>query len=295
MKKNIKLVEPIPAASLNRLYIPKLEKNGLELLSSKAVKIIKEQEPQGWTNIFSERLAILLETLWHGTGWQDKKYSSEILDIREFWSNTVEIMVGGGILTGDDGITIVNKTNVLLKNITNKKLTIAPSSHNMVIDGLLSKNSANTLAIDFGHTSVKSAFIDGSLKRTILKPVVMNLDGQNEKCDEAYLESLLLKVKTALKEILNGLNGNKVTLLNISIAAYLENNQFAQNKKGGYCQLRLLNTNALSLFTNLWNEIYDDKTQIQIYHDGNAAAKILETSPGAIIVFGTSIGYGFKN
>ena len=78
--------------------------------------------------------------------------------------------------------------------------------------------------------------------------------------------------------------------LMISIAAYLKEGKFMHNIKGAYC----LNPDAGAWFAEFWREISGANVPVSVFHDGMAAARLLPEAPAAMIVFGTSIGYGFR-
>lgn len=296
------MVTPIPEASLNRYQISSgvtLEKyknkSGLELLSSVAVKKLKTEYKQLWTTEFSKRLATLLESLWLGHGWGNYTDDSPIGKIRNHWKGTTEILVGGGILSGSDGIKIIQQTNYLLTKcgFANKLVILTPTAHNMAIDGLLKSSNNKTLAIDFGHTFVKCSYIGDHGIRTDLNPYNIKLNSQNIKNDKAYAKKVLKSVKESLVFINQQLNGSKVDYLRISIAAYIDNGNFIKNFRGAYCQLITIDKNAEDLFSNIWKNITNISTKTTVLHDGNSAALLLKHKSGAIIVFGTSLGYGF--
>ncbi len=295
------MITPIPEASLNRYKISSnvtLDKytglSGLELLSSVAVNKLKDEYRELWTSEFSKRLATLLESLWLGNGWGNYKDDSPIGKIRSYWKETKEILLGGGILSGDDGIQIIEQTNKLLtKWGFNKSVILAPTAQNMAIDGLLKSCNIKTLAVDFGHTFVKCSYINKNGTKIDLNPFEIKLNSQNIKNDILYAKSVLKNVNESLIYMNHQLNGYEVDYLKISIAAYIDSGYFIENFRGAYCQLIKINKNAQNMFSTIWENISNKKTKTTVLHDGNSAALLLKNRPGAIIVLGTSLGYGF--
>ena len=100
------------------------------------------------------------------------------------------------IRSGSNGIVIIESVNRLLSgwNLTNKSVLLTPTAHNMAIDGLLKSCKNNTLAIDFGHTFVKSSYIDNKGCRVDLNPYKIELNSQNINNDILYVNSVFEKV-----------------------------------------------------------------------------------------------------
>lgn len=260
------------------------------------------------TDIFGNRLALVLLTLRVGEDENRALRSDWNSAHWEYWANVKNIIIVGGIAADELGKRFAMCINRLfaLKKVKKAGIILFENSINAGILGcaeILKLNDGCGLLFDMGQTNIKSGIV---IKKNGVTQEIKPLDVKPSLYTDTKITDIKEKLRMArllhenitkticesyLSAISQGiLLSDKIT---ISIANYIVGGRLAINR-GGYAKLALLCDNYTEFLERAVSEKLGKDIKIRLIHDGTAMSKCFtDISDSVCISLGTAIGVGF--
>jgi hypothetical protein len=242
------------------------------------------------------RLAWVLATL-HAPGTAaDQGWSPWRQDYLRHWATVKEVGMAGGLMAGGVGALVVAAANGLLRGLgvpVSARLVPQPELAGMLGAARCAGVPDGTVvAVDLGHSTAKSGLVrmcQGDVSDLhISRRADVGLDPGSKLAPE--------ELETLLDDMLLAAAGDaqkrtpRVDAISFSVACYMAGPGAERSAYSGMRHLRETKWTARS------DALFGRRLNVEILHDGTAAASSWDPPPGAAsatITLGTYLGVGF--
>ena len=262
---------------------------------------------QAITQQLGRNLGYILLTLHRGDAANQSARSDWAPSDSAAWGAVQRVVLGGGLMGGPLGQGIIASARALLAEVGHPdlfRLETAAHARDMALLGAaryVAPDARRAVVLDMGQTGTKRAVFtcsDGTLlSATRLASVPVPWPWRNnptaaQQIDSrqvlSYISSTICRTwqeAAATGEIPH-------PRVPISIAAYVRDGELLGN--GIYATLSRLTSDSRSLIAEAVSRHCDIQVELQLIHDGTAAAALYAGAPdAAVLVVGTALGAGF--